>query len=293
MDIIPLQLSVPLVDERYIVEEDVQLFRTYIYDIYAQYGRSLPWRHTEDPYHVLVSEIMLQQTQVHRVIVKYHEFLARFPTLNDLATATLRDVLAVWIGLGYNRRGAALYQAAQIIVDQHEGKVPQDSHALVDLPGIGANTVGSIQAFAFNMPSVFIETNIRSVFLHTWFRDEDNIHDRLLIPIIQQTLDAQNARVWYYALMDYGALLKKYIVNPSRKSKHYSRQSKFEGSDRQIRGIIIRQLTLHPILTWQEIMSYVQDSEERVQKIMQQLLDEELVHQTPNSSFMICNRTQF
>lgn len=230
-------------------------FREHIYTAAAPYYRILPWREAPyDPYHVLVSEIMLQQTQVARVEAKFLEFLQRFPTLESLSAASLRDVLAVWSGLGYNRRGVYVHRAAQAIVMKHQGQVPSCSHELVTLPGIGPNTAGSIAAFAYQYPSIFIETNIRAVFLHTCFSNHAKVCDRELMPLIAQTVDLQNPRAWYYALMDYGATIKKMTVNPNRRSKQYAIQSRFEGSDRQIRGAIVRYLTQHAHATQEELM---------------------------------------
>lgn len=230
-------------------------FKTLILAYAAAHKRDLPWRTPAltpnengelDLYGVLVSEVMLQQTQVPRVILKYTEFLTAFPTLADLARADLPDVLRVWQGMGYNRRGKYLWQAARKLQSYHRvipglSRDPFLTPAELDaLPGIGPATAASIYCFTYNKPVVFIETNIRKVYLFHFFPDREGVGDVELLPYIQKTMDYEQPREWYYALMDYGSYLSKMVPNPNRKSKHYVRQSKFEGSDRQIRGALLR-----------------------------------------------------
>jgi A/G-specific adenine glycosylase len=215
-------------------------FRKVVYDHYKRHRRAMPWRDTSNPYRILVSEIMLQQTQVPRVLDKYGQFLKSFPTVRKLAQAPLSKVLSVWQGLGYNRRALLLQRLARIVVAEHRGKIPEDRAVLKTLPGIGDATAGSICAFAFDQPVVFIETNIRSVFLHHFFKDRVSVNDDLILPLVARELDTGHPRRWYYALMDYGSFLKSIVPNPSRNSSHYARQSRFEGSDRQIRGRVLR-----------------------------------------------------
>ena len=222
--------------------KQVSAFQTLIYGHYNQYGRDLPWRKTENPYHIFVSEIMLQQTQVERVIQKYGPFISVFPDFPSLARSALKDVLSAWQGLGYNRRALALLRTAHVILTDYGGILPHEVDKLVKLPGIGKTTAASIYVFAFNKPAVFIETNIRRVFIHRFFADHDNVNDREILPLVEKTLDRSHPRLWYYALMDYGAMLKKLIQNPNRKSSHYRKQPPFEGSDRQMRGEILRVL---------------------------------------------------
>lgn len=213
---------------------------------YVQHGRKkLPWRKTRDPYRILVSEIMLQQTQVDRVLPKYTQFLAQFPDVHALAQAKLADVLIAWQGLGYNRRAKMLHACAQEIVQNHKGKFPRDTEALQKLPGIGAYTAGAVMAFAFNTPVPIIETNIRTVYLHHFFKDDTDVSDADIFALVSRTLDAENPRVWYWALMDYGSYLKKTIGNPNHRGKAYVKQSPFAGSDRQIRGAVIKTLAQH------------------------------------------------
>ena len=219
-------------------------FQSMILDFYRQEGRSFPWRETRDPYAILVSELMLQQTQTERVVPKYLAWLEAFPTAADLAAAPFPQVLAAWSGLGYNRRAGYLQSACRQVVQEFGGVFPSTAKELQRLKGVGAYTAGAVAAFAFNRPEVFIETNIRSVYLFFFYPDQEKVSDAQLMPLIETTLYRSDPRLWYYALMDYGAALKKSTANPNRQSRHYSRQSRFEGSLRQARGAIVRQLSL-------------------------------------------------
>ena len=221
----------------------VHAFRKVIYHHYEEQGRTFPWRKTRNPYYILVSEVMLQQTQVDRVTEKYQQFIKVFPDVPALARAPLKTILKVWQGLGYNRRALALKKIAHIVAKQYNNKIPRALDELVALPGIGQATASEILAFAFNQPTVFVETNIRSVFIHFFFPDREDVSDDEILPLVEKTLDRSNPRKWYYALMDYGVTLKKRYTNPSRKSAHYNKQSPFNGSNRQVRGKILRFLT--------------------------------------------------
>ncbi len=223
--------------------EDIDAFRQEVWDFYREHARSLPWRETQEPYAVLVSELMLQQTQVPRVIPKYEAWMERFPDAHHLAQASLAEVLTLWNGLGYNRRAVYLQKAVQEVCGRYGGVFPRSEAELCTLPGVGPYTAGAVCAFAFDMPVVFVETNIRSVFIHYFFTGADKkIDDRDILPLVRLTLDEERPRAWYYALMDLGAELKRTLPNPSRKSNQYAKQSRFEGSFRQVRGAILRQL---------------------------------------------------
>ncbi|MGE0009773.1 MAG: A/G-specific adenine glycosylase [Candidatus Babeliales bacterium] len=260
----------------------IKQFRTIIWDHYNASKREFAWRTTSDPYHILVSEIMLQQTQTHRVAPKYDAFLKRFPNFSNLAQAPLADVLCMWQGLGYNRRAKSLHNACKEIVTKYNGIFPHEPEELIALPGIGPYTAHAVCTFAFNKPHVFIETNIRTVFIHFFFQKKDKISDKELMPFIKEALDSSNPREWYYALMDYGVLLKSHMINPSRKSKHHAVQSKFEGSDRQIRGAIIRLLTESVAISYETIIMNINKEEERVKKILYQLCKEEMIIKQSN-----------
>ena len=221
--------------------------------------RHLPWRDTGDPYAILVSEIMLQQTQVTRVLDHYTRFLARFPDPAALAVAPLAAVLERWSGLGYNRRAQALHRAAAVLVREHGGALPPDRDSLLRLPGVGPATAGAVQAFAFARPAVFIETNIRRVFLHQFFPAAATVRDASVLPLVARTVDREQPRRWYYALMDWGAALGRRPGNPNRRSAHYSRQSRFAGSRRELRGRVLRLLTEHRCLTTAELQQRCPD----------------------------------
>jgi len=225
-----------------LIAQTIRSFQKLIFRHYHEHQRPMPWRRTKDPYRILLSEVMLQQTQVERVLVKYPEFLKAFPDLPALAKAPLAKVLKVWQGMGYNRRAISLIKLAEIVVQQYQSKLPLHIEELVKLPGIGKYSASAIYTFAANKPAGFIETNIRRVYIHFFFDDREDIRDKEIMLLVEKTMDKDNPREWYYALMDYGVKLKKEVLNPNRRSAHYTRQSKFEGSDRQVRGMILKTL---------------------------------------------------
>ena len=236
---------------------DIARFRRRVLDHYRRHGRRFPWRQTRDPYRILVSEFMLQQTQTARVLGHFDPFVARFPDVGTLATADRGEVLALWSGLGYNRRAVALHRSAALIAERFGGSVPSGEQDLRALPGVGPATAGAVQAFGFGLPAVFVETNIRRAVLHELFPGRESVSDRELLPVLEQALDRADPRTWYWALMDYGAALARsgstpdrpsptlpnpVLPNPNRRSAHYTRQSRFDGSNRQQRGLILRVL---------------------------------------------------
>ena len=220
-----------------------QAFQSKIWNFYHQNKRAFPWRDEITPYKVTVSEIMLQQTQTSRVVDKFTNWISLFPSWKDLAQASEFKVLQAWQGLGYNRRALALHKIAQFVIQKYNSELPNDPIILVTFPQIGPNTAASICSFAFNKPTTFIETNIRTVFTHEFFPGQNKVCDKELLKLIEKTVDHQNPQEWYYALMDYGNYLKKSLKNINSASKHYKKQSKFKGSQREIRGFIIKQLT--------------------------------------------------
>ncbi len=236
---------------------EVYRFQQTIYDYFKDNGRSFPWRYHPDPYAITVSEVMLQQTQTIRVVEKFNHFLNVFPTFSVLSRASNSQILSLWQGLGYNRRALNLLRLAKIVVDTYEDSLPADFQKLMSLPGIGQATAGAILAYAFNQPVVFIETNIRTVFIHYFFTDSTNVSDKQLEPLIIQTLDQTNIRQWYYALTDYGVMLKKTIGNSARRSKHYAKQGTFAGSNRQLRSQIIKILTAKKIIPISELIKNI------------------------------------
>lgn len=255
----------------------VQGFQKYILTWFSLYGRhSLPWRKNYDPYHILVSELMLQQTQVERVIPKYVAFMKLFSTVEMLAQAPLKDVLIAWQGLGYNRRAKFLHQTAKEVVRQG-GRFPITYDELLTLPGVGPYTASAITAFSYNKPIRMIETNIRTVFIYHFFPNRDGVTDKELFPLIDEALDTNQPRIWYSALMDYGSTLKKILPNPSRKSKHHTKQSTFKGSLRQTRGEILRILSVSHALSRPDLFSKLESDNKNHLPALEQLLKEELV----------------
>jgi A/G-specific adenine glycosylase len=251
--------------------KSINSFQQQIMHYYDENKRGMPWRDTVDPYCILVSEFMLQQTQVERVLLKYVPFITRFPDFQTLSRAGLKDVLTAWQGLGYNRRAINLKETAGKIISRHSGRVPEAFDELIRLPGIGKATAGSILAFAYNKPSVFIETNIRRVFIHFFFQDKSEIQDKEIMPIVEKTLDHENPRHWYYALMDYGAMIKKETSNPNRKSATYSRQEPFEGSNRQARGALLRHLLNNGIIEKHKLITLLGITPDQGAKIISSL----------------------
>lgn len=225
-------------------------FRSLVLERGGELYRDLPWRRTRDPYAIWISEVMLQQTQTTRVDGRWQRWLARFPSVGALAAADAADVLDEWQGLGYNRRALTLHRAAEEVMELG-GELPEDAKKLEALPGIGPATAAGIRAFAFDLHSVYLETNVRSVFLHELFPSEEGVSDRVLVPLVSETCPADasdpadDPRTWYYALLDYGAYLKRTVPNPSRRSRTHATQSRFEGSHRQKRAELLRVLLAH------------------------------------------------
>ncbi|HKU19030.1 MAG TPA: hypothetical protein VJP80_07245 [Candidatus Saccharimonadales bacterium] len=256
------------------------VFEQTVLAYYRTHGRhDLPWRQIEpdgsiDPYKILVSELMLQQTQVPRVIPKFQEFMKRFATFESLAEAPLAEVLKLWSGLGYNRRAKFLWQAAQMVVQEYAGQLPRTSAELVRLPGVGANTAGALLAYAYNQPAVFIETNIRTAFIYHFFAEEQReqaaVHDKDILELVARALP-DDARTWYWALMDYGTHLKQTMGNLNTLSKHYTKQSAFAGSRRQIRGQVLRLLSTQP-QTLQDLCAAIADA--RLESVLEDLIHE-------------------
>jgi len=291
------ELSIP----EKLTKLNVNSFKRKIYAHYKKHGRNFPWRppalklrkdkSAQYPYYVLVSEIMLQQTQTDRVVPKYKEFIKTFPNFHSLAKASLRDILKVWQGLGYNRRAKSLKKLAEIVVKEYKGKLPRTEGELRQLPGVGPYTAGAVCAFAFNTPALFIETNVRAVFIHFFFSKKKKVHDKELLPLIEKSLPAdlpdgsqgRQAREWYFALMDYGAMLKKKHTNPARQSAHHITQSKFEGSDRQIRGCILKVLIAKKKLTIRQIVMEVKKEPRRLRKQLKNLEQEGFIVKQKNN----------
>jgi A/G-specific adenine glycosylase len=176
---------------------------------FARHGRDLPWRHTRDPYRIMVSEIMLQQTQVDRVIPKYRAFLELFPSLAALAAAPTAEVIRAWTGLGYNRRAVNMQRAARAVLDAHGGQFPRDLAELLKLPGIGPYTAGAIACFAFEQDVAFMDTNIRRVVQRLFAGPEESAPagEARLLAIARDAVPPGQGWAWNQAIMELGALL--------------------------------------------------------------------------------------
>ncbi len=260
--------------------EEIAAFQREVREQGKLHWRDLPWRNIDDDYAVLVSEVMLQQTQVQRVLGYWQRFMALFPTLDALAAADTRIVLENWQGLGYNRRALMLKRCAEECAARYQGKLPRDRAELLALPGIGPATAGGILAFARNEPCIYLETNVRCVFLRHFFSDEDKVPDRLIEPLVAQACPEGDVRGWYYALLDYGAHLKATGENHSRRARAYTRQSVFEGSRRQKRAAILRFVLGGEGVSLPEIVAALEEFEAAAQRpasdpaLVQEIVDE-------------------
>lgn len=263
----------------------IEQFQATVRGFYRQHARAMPWRQAGhdgryDAYAVLVSEVMLQQTQVARVIPKYEQFMKRFPNISSLATADLGDVLTVWSGLGYNRRAKYLHKAAGTLQNIQQ---PWTVDILIACSGIGPNTATAAVIYSYDSPGVFIETNIRTVYIHHFFNDTAGVTDKEILELVKLTLPDTDMRHWYYALMDYGAHLKSTVGNVSARSKSYTKQSAFIGSRRQIRGQILKLLQKGPI-TLPQLTVHIDD--ERTVSIVDELMSEKLIHANNGKYFL-------
>lgn len=253
-------------------------FQEIIWQKARELYRDMPWRRDTRPYYVLVSEIMLQQTQVDRVIPKFEAFITAFPTVQALAQASLADVLQLWNGLGYNRRAKFLHEAAKKIVADFEGAFPESLEALMTLPGVGQNTAGALMVYAFNTPVVFIETNVRTVYFHHFFEDAETVSDRDLRAIVEETIDREHPREWYWSLMDYGSYLKRQGAGRIDKSRHYKKQPALKGSVREVRGQIVKALAGGDMRE-RELRHHLQ-ADERFERALEGLQRDGLISET-------------
>lgn len=250
----------------------IEDFQHSVWRHYDTHARALPWRTPEsnkqfDSYKILISEMMLQQTSVARVEPKFSEFLRVFPTIRSLAQADRHNVLRQWSGLGYNRRAIYLHQAAQSLSAVAE---PWTIEQLVACKGIGHNTAAALCAYAYNQPHVFIETNIRTVYIHHFFSDSvEPVPDTEIGTILEQTMDVKNPREFYWALMDYGSWLKAQGDRSARRSAHHVVQAPFAGSRRQLRGQVIRYLTTKGAVAAEELADELKDS--RLPEVLREL----------------------
>lgn len=270
------------------------VFQSQLLQWYEQYKRDdLPWRRTKKqhvpPYEIFISEIMLQQTQVLRVRDKFPKFISVFPTLHHLAKAPLATVLREWQGMGYNRRGLYLKQCAEEIIKKFDGDIPSDPLLLETLPGIGPYTSGAISCFAFNRPTVFLDTNIRKLFIYYFFTDcsaQQKISDKEIIPIAKRLLYKKNPRVWNYALMDYGALLLSGKSELLSRAKSYHKQSSFLGSNRFFRSQIVQYLLKRQHASFNELQKICPHD---ISPLLINLCKEGLIRESQPHVFVIYN----
>ena len=254
------------------------IFRKIVWKYYRDHGRSeLPWRKTDDPYKILVSEMMLQQTQVERVVPYYKSFIKKYPSVRSLAKAPLSDVLTLWQGLGYNRRAKFLHEASKYIVKVYVGKIPTDAAELESIWGIGPYTARAVMTFAHNHDAIFIETNIRTVVIHHFFKDKENVGDIEITEVLKKVLPHGQSRAWYSALMDYGSYLKRTGIQNNANVKGYTKQSVFVGSRREVRGVIVRALSKKPH-TQKGLQALLPKRElDEIHTVLQQLLKEGMI----------------
>ncbi len=222
--------------------KDIEVFQEKVLGFYSRHRRAFPWRETTERYAVMVSEIMLQQTQAERVVVKFNAWMDRFPDVDALASSSLRDVLSLWSGLGYNARGERLHRAAGIIVSEYGGVVPGKPDELLRLPGIGMYTSRSIPIFADNCDIATVDTNIRRILLYE-LGLEESISVSELYDVADALLPRSRSREWHNALMDYGAL---YMTSKRSGIRPVGRQSAYKGSKRWYRGRILSDLLDEP-----------------------------------------------
>lgn len=227
----------------------IRLFQDKIFLWYHEHKRDLPWRQTRDPYKILVSEVMLQQTQVARVIPKYKAWIGRFPDVHQLVAAPLRDVLQYWSGLGYNSRALNLQKTARIVVQEYQGEFPKSTKELLELPGIGKYTAAALACFAFDAQIPVVDTNIRKVITHEFFNGEMP-DEKTIEATAAAILPAKRASEWNQALMDYSSLSLKNKKIPVVK------QSAFLSSDRYYRGQTVKLLIGKKQMDITELLEY-------------------------------------
>lgn len=269
-------------------DQEITKFGRVVWNYYKKHGRDdLPWRKKTDPYSIVVSEIMLQQTQVVRVLDYYRNWMKMFPSWSRLAEASLRTVLLQWKGLGYNRRGKYLHDISKQIVGAHKNKFPQDYKDILKLPGIGPYTAAAITAFSYNQPATLVETNIRTVIIHHFFADSQSVREKQIEAILERCMKKgskayKNPREWYWALMDYGSHLKTTVGNLNKQSKTYNKQSRFEGSRRQLRSRLLQFIAEHKTVTDTAIKDaqHTQSRQDEVAALLSELEQEGMITKT-------------
>jgi A/G-specific adenine glycosylase len=274
----PTITIIPKGDSLIFSPERIREFQKKVFSFYRKYGRELPWRKTTDPYKILLSELMLQQTQVNRVILYYEKWISRWPTIHALASASLAEVLQAWMGLGYNTRAINLHKAARKIVTKFGNDVLEAMKQYKEIPGVGRYTSQAVQIFSTNANLVTVDTNIRRIFIKE-FNLPEKVSDKALWELAERCLPRGKSRDWHNALMDYGALFltaKKTGIKPK------TQQSKFEGSDRQIRARILRCL-LKEKMSLSELEKTVRIEQIRLRQILDKMMNEKIIMKKNNS----------
>ncbi len=266
-------------------KDEIKKFQKLIWTFYKKNQRSFPWRETIDPYRILVSEIMLQQTQTDRVVAYYKKWVKRFPNFKSLVDVPFNEIYPLWQGLGYNRRALALQKLAEEVTKKYKGVLPKDLVLLQELPSIGPYTARAVSIFSYNRPLTCIETNIRRVFIHHFFPDAKIVTDEEILPLLELALPVKKSREWHWALMDYGAYLKTTTKNPNRRHKNYSIQSKFEGSLRQIRGAVLRNL-MEKKMTGMQLAKIINKDRVKTKQVILTLEKEGLIKQRKRTYFL-------
>jgi A/G-specific adenine glycosylase len=257
-----------------------------VWEHYRLYKRIFSFRQTTNPYHILVSEMMLQQTQVERVEPKYEQFIKRWPTLEALSQASLSEVLQMWKGLGYNRRALALHSIATSS-KQQSWQLPKTQIELLTLPQVGAATRAAIMVVAYQQKALYLETNIRRVLLYHFHPHQENVTDATLLAELEELTEMQtDYKHWYYALLDWGAKLKTLVPNPNRRSAQYAKQSPFENSPRQVRAKVLFLLQEKGPLEKEKVGQHLPYEMDRIEKALKALEKEGFIV-AQNSSYGI------
>ncbi|MCX6663249.1 MAG: Fe-S cluster assembly protein HesB [Euryarchaeota archaeon] len=269
---------VPKSDSLVFSPERIQEFQKKVFSFYQKNKRELPWRKTTDPYKILLSELMLQQTQVNRVILYYDKWIARWPAIDALASATRAEVLQEWMGLGYNTRAINLHKAARKIVTEFDNDVLEAMKQYTEIPGVGRYTSQAVKIFSTNADLVTVDTNIRRIFIKE-FHLPDKVSDKELWGLAEQCLPKGRSREWHNALMDYGAL---HLTAQKTGIKPKTQQSRFEGSDRQIRARILRYL-LKETMSLSELEKTFGIEQMRLRRILDKMVTEKIIVNKNNS----------
>jgi A/G-specific adenine glycosylase len=277
----PTITVVPKDDSPVLSPERIQEFQKKVLSFYKKNGRMLPWRETTDPYKILLSELMLQQTQVNRVIRYYESWIARWPTIHALASASRVEVLQAWMGLGYNTRAMNLHKAARKIVTQFDSDVLEAMRQYKEIPGVGRYTSQAVQIFATNADLVTVDTNIRRIFIKE-FHLPETVSDKELWMLAERCLPNGRSREWHNALMDYGAL---HLTAQKTGIKSKTRQSRFEGSDRQLRARIIR-ILLQNDESLMNISRILNVERTWLQRILEKLISEDIILKKNNRYYL-------